>query len=720
MKSDYSMNNFWLFLLLCFCFQGAYSQKQANIWYFGNKAGIDFNASPPLIISNSAMETAYSCASIADEQGNLLFYTNGETVWNRNHQVMYNGEGLLGNIWANQGALIVPQPGAANLYYLFTVAAFKEPYHKEPAKAVNDGLRYSIIDINQADGMGAVISKNNLLYAPSTEKLTGVRAADCGFWLITHPYGNNEYWVYKISHTGLDTVPVISKVGLPHAVDKSRVNGVLDRNAYSRGQLKCSPDGAKLACVRSLSFGESTLEIFDFDASTGMLSNVKQLYLNPNFETNESSPIHYAAEFSPDNTKLYTASTKIWQFNLADIYPVAIEVGKSRGENFSSMQLAPDGKIYCTSRTPLNLISINSLSIIHKPNEIGLACNYALPQTNFDSGGRRINDGLPNFIQSYFSKVETDFTLNSICAGKSISFSGSSTLTNVSWQWDFGDPGSGYSNRATVQQPMHTFSKAGTFTVTLKATSACGESALSSKQVNLFPDPIIRFETDTLTQCYNQVPVEIIVPQFAGTSLQWAHGPDTPTILADKSGWYKATASNPCATRSDSLYLHIIPQATAYLPDDTIVCEGKFARLDAKNIGASYRWNTGETTQIIEVDRPGKYWVEIQNSCSVAIDTANLVFISQETGSFTTNVFTPNGDGLNDTFVNYVINSPGYRMRIVNRWGKEVFFSTNAVEHWDGRTRGQQALAGVYFYYITTRDCRGEPLQLKGSVTLLR
>lgn len=75
----------------------AYYPKQGNIWYFGDYAGIDFNGSTPVALTNSALFT-YDCASaISDPAGNLLFYSNGVTVWNKTHQVMNNGTGLLGN-----------------------------------------------------------------------------------------------------------------------------------------------------------------------------------------------------------------------------------------------------------------------------------------------------------------------------------------------------------------------------------------------------------------------------------------------------------------------------------------------------------------------------------------------------------------------------------------------------------------------------------------------
>jgi hypothetical protein len=99
------------------------SAQQNNIWYFGSYAGISFNrvkqGTIPYALNNSAMLTSEACASICDANGNLLFYTNGQTIYNRNHTVMVNGDGLNGHTSAFQGALIVPQPGSDSLFYVF-------------------------------------------------------------------------------------------------------------------------------------------------------------------------------------------------------------------------------------------------------------------------------------------------------------------------------------------------------------------------------------------------------------------------------------------------------------------------------------------------------------------------------------------------------------------------------------------------------------------------
>src|SRR5690349_14458742 len=108
------MTRFICFLLLfCGCTFKVLAQRETDNWYFGQNASLEFNQNGmPASFQNSAMSTMAGCASISDKQGNLLFYTDGETVWNRLHQVMLNGTGLGGSAQATQCSIIVPKPGS--------------------------------------------------------------------------------------------------------------------------------------------------------------------------------------------------------------------------------------------------------------------------------------------------------------------------------------------------------------------------------------------------------------------------------------------------------------------------------------------------------------------------------------------------------------------------------------------------------------------------------
>ena len=143
--------------------------KRAMHWYFGDKAGIDFSSGYPVSDTNGQMTVLEGNASIGDTNGNLLFYTDGKTVWNRNHILMMNGTGLgVGqNASPHDCAIIIPKPGDNNIYYIFTVDGWENQFQ--------NGLRYHMVDMTLDNGKGAIIQKNQLLFTPLTEQLAATK-----------------------------------------------------------------------------------------------------------------------------------------------------------------------------------------------------------------------------------------------------------------------------------------------------------------------------------------------------------------------------------------------------------------------------------------------------------------------------------------------------------------------------------------------------------------
>src|SRR5437764_1215512 len=114
------MKKILLIYLFLIC-TASFAQKEANNWYFGRNAGVTFNGGAPVAVTNGQLNTLEGCASISDANGNLLFYTDGIKVWNKNHVVMTNGTGLRGDPSSTQSGIIVPKPGSSTIYYIFTV-----------------------------------------------------------------------------------------------------------------------------------------------------------------------------------------------------------------------------------------------------------------------------------------------------------------------------------------------------------------------------------------------------------------------------------------------------------------------------------------------------------------------------------------------------------------------------------------------------------------------
>src|SRR5690606_37174163 len=203
----------WICLGLTVVITNAQSLKQGSQWHLGYHMAIDFTYEPPFVSNNSAIVTVgEQPSSICDENGKLLFYTNGATVWNRNHEVMLNGDSITSiRYLLTTSSVIIPHPGDGQLYYIFIANPWNGP--------VNEGIHYSVVDMSGDGGYGEVIQKRNNLVSIAGEGLSVVAdSEDKGFWVIGHGLFNNNYYAYKITETGISP-PIISTIGIVWNMD---------------------------------------------------------------------------------------------------------------------------------------------------------------------------------------------------------------------------------------------------------------------------------------------------------------------------------------------------------------------------------------------------------------------------------------------------------------------------------------------------------------------
>ena len=376
-----------------FCITFVHAQKQGNIWYFGNLAGIDFNSGSPIALTNGQIAFPPNeshnegSSAISDSSGTLLFYSDGMTLWNSNHQIMQNGTGLLGNFSSTQSSIIIPDPAnPSRSYYLFTVSS-----GLCCGSDINDGLRYSKIDMCIDNSLGGVLQteKNIKLVDTVAEKIAVTRHSNgTDYWILTHKFHSNEFWALHLSNLGIiDTV--VTSIGTSHTGDI----------AGSQGQLKFSSNGQKIAI--GASNGLNLLEIFDFDKETGAVSNHQSL----NRINNGSI---YGVEFSQDGSKLYALSSTfapfgmdIGQYDLSNGNLTAINASLTSVYNETTvvtnrgLQIGPDGKIYTISMRNTE----SYISVISNPNILGAGCNYQ--DQIISLGGRQGSYSLPSFISGF-------------------------------------------------------------------------------------------------------------------------------------------------------------------------------------------------------------------------------------------------------------------------------------------------------------------------------
>ena len=529
------------------------SAKQAEIWYFGEKAGIDFRSGVAVPLTDQDVMTAYKSGAVfSDSLGNLLCFTTGRKVWNRLDSLMPNATELNGDVGVNQPCILVPQPGDSMKIFLFTNDVLK---FKQDNSYTTEGFEYTSINMKLHNGLGdAQIYLNASLLNPACQKVSAVAHVNCrDFWIMAHKWDSDEFDAYLLDAGGIHQ-PVVSHTGSVQG------GGYKDQtNAY--GEMKFSPDGTKIALAVS---GTNLVELFDFDNSTGIVSNARS------YTNNVLNILPYGLDFSSDSKMLFVSLMQIFgngppatpsriiQFDLKNglVNPALIDT--SAGVRLGGMQVAPDGRIY-VARTVNIQVKMDSLDVIYNPTRPGTKCNYNSLNNNPDSrfflNGRKSIYGLPNFVQSYFNIPV--FTWDSVCYSDITSFHITNKANIDAVLWNFGD-----SATSTAPDPVHFYSKPGKYMVTLTETFN-GENFIDSALVTVYPKPVVNLGDSILL--YSGASINL---HGGGGYMEynWSNGLTDSVISVEKGGTYWVEVKDwHCCVNSDSvlvkLFQYFIPKA---------------------------------------------------------------------------------------------------------------------------------------------------------------
>jgi len=464
----------------------SFSQKEANVWHFGAGHSLDFNSGIPF---NSQMFTFEGSTSFCDEDGNLLFYSNGGgrlpisgqdggKIWNKNNQVMYDMQGAEGGGWsAAQSSVIVPAPGEPNVYYLFTMEELE--FYIDgvvPSEPNGRGLRYFKIDMTLNGGLGDVVEADVQLYDYSFEGLCAIRHAnETDYWILINQ-DTSGIGVYSVTQNGVQLSGVY-----PAPVSTSSSIIKASPFPFVPGQSCCN----KVMTQAGL---------FDFDLTTGILT----------FDTDLGGTATSYFEFSPNGQYLY--ATVFDQFNSTfQLIQYDIILAYSSGQDLSStaqviqnnfdgyyMQLAPDGKIYYTYTVlePTTGDIATALGTINCPNTSSptISLNvFSFPSDFITSFGFFALPNFPSWIfyNSYEAQIQFGPDTTFLCPGDTLLLNAGE---GTSWSWG-GDASTNTSQFYTVTSP-------GIFSATV--TSTCG---LGSDQIVVLP-------------CANEDPADSNIVEF--------------------------------------------------------------------------------------------------------------------------------------------------------------------------------------------------------------
>ncbi len=745
----------------------AHAQLENHIWYFGENAGINFNTNPPTPLQTGFVWREGMSTVCNPTTGEVLFSTNGASVWTRFNTLMPNGTGLLGNKDNSlQGVVVVPMIDSPSIYYIFSLEHQPTRLVIPPnTKPFSDGLLYySVLDMSLNNGLGDIVPgrKNILLDSLLGESLIAIPGSNCDVWLVGHKVDTTIFKAWHFDRYGFHPNPVISSPG-------NQISGL---GSFDKGCMASSPDGSMLA-ITAIGVsgappppGTTGSMVCRFNGATG---EVTDGVLVEDFSA-------YGIAFSPDNKLLYINNWDprergLAQYNLSTWSQAAIRSSKVQIDSgTTSTYLRRFGdKIYTHQQHR------RCLGSIEQPNTAGINCNYsdstitlfpgtrtfyalptdvvypfpkdtlkvrtdtalcAIPQPielAAPSGyeGYLWNDGSP--LQSKLiaepgtywvisgdychSRVDTFIvsrldTVFSVIDSFICPYDGEITLTApagyLSYLWD----DQSTNNTRSIQQP-------GLYWV--YAAEACVPridsfyiTEIDFSKLDLGPDSII---------C-NGEPVKLYA-EATGLSYLWQDGSTSDSLIAPESGTYWVKVWKGDCSFADTIHLSFINLPQNFLPDDTLLCREKpfFPNIP---LGPEQllSWNDGLTSINFPVVTEGTFYATISESICSVTDTIQVLRELCDCRFMIPNAFSPNGDGRNDTFrlvKEADCNLEDFELKIFNRWGQLIYRTTDPLSGWDGNLNGRQAEMGTYMYHCSfITSFSKEEHRYKGDLQLLR
>lgn len=483
-----NMKNNYLYICICLLLittVPSHAQKEANNWFFGYNCALTWKTTRswaatgmntpdstllglPTSLIGGALNTDEGCFSLSDSEGQLLCYSNGINIYNRNNQLMPNGSGMSGHNSSTQSGIVIPYPGQIDKYIAVTI-----DYN------TNDLMCYSVIDMSLQNGLGDIVStQKNIAFQGHSgllgETVTSVQHANgIDYWVLAPGRGDPTYLnAWLVTASGVSTTPITTT--LPFSNTVTNVSGT----------MKLTSDGNYFAWAtssyRKVLFGE-------FDPATGSFSNVKAIDNLYAYALEFSASAKYLYVSAPDVNGTYNPTGRmLYTYKFADLLNAADPNTVSRNEYqlsfIGTQQLGPDGRMYIASRGD------QFIYVIVNPEEYDNLKIFKL-ENNFLGVGRQSRLGLPSFASSWFKvnvQGEETFCVNTPQTFNLVMLLGMGTDIISHTEWDFGD-GSEIIKNYNVENPQtqtHTYTKAGDYTITVKMYRQSDGSEVTERRVS--------------------------------------------------------------------------------------------------------------------------------------------------------------------------------------------------------------------------------------------
>lgn len=305
--------------------------------------------------------------------------------------------------------------------------------------------------------------------------------------------------------------------------------------------------------------------------------------------------------------------------------------------------------------------------------------------------------------------VTTNFAV--ICPGDQAVLTSSTSIPGGTYTW--------LPNNQTTSSISESPTASTNYTV-VYTVDGCSASAIAA--VNMKPVPVLSVNSGSV--CEGSALLLLANASIAGGTYVWQPGGETtPSISQSPSTATSYTVSytvNGCsASALASIGIYPDPDA-AVNPSASSVAPGDEVSIVASG-GTSYLWNTGASTSQILMKplETTTYCATVTNANGCKREACVEVLVRAESTLYIPNVFTPNGDGINDEFYVSSYNLSEFDIKIFNRWGQLLFQTNDPLKGWDGTFRGQ-TVAGVYVFILKAKGNDGSEYHKSGHVTLIQ
>ncbi len=541
-----TLKTYWFLIFLSLLNSlNLYAQREADNWILNAGAGLNFTTGDPVPLFINSPLYFHDGAIMSDSLGDILFYFDGNTVWNRNDEVMLNGDGILPEDVPGfaQSAIAFPKPNSDFQYYIFSISSQYSP----------DGIYYSIVDMTLDGGFGGVTTVKNIKLTAANNAVEHLfvlkNSKGDGYWVITRLFNDDRYASFKVDATGVNPLPIYSSTG------------VYRDYLESEGPVKVSPDKKYLvSCYWTHSYGPlNNFEVCTFNAETGQINFL--YYISKWSGTGNSYATPSDCEFSPDSKYLYIAYENIVTWSGAALYQYNMELTADsaafdnsgimvRANAPHSIQLSNDGRIYsgCLNDTcadPWN----KYISVINKPWESGIACDF--DTLTIYCGGKHHAWDCPNILLDYLYRFEWE--AENYCQGTPVHFIPHFIPEPDSLEWFFDEfaPGN-YSNELS---PTYTFQNAGIHEVEVDIWYPTGRFEHTSREIEIYPTPqpdlgpdIVICEGTTVTLNAN-----CTADMYSWSTSQF--GRPEITVMDSGTYWVRASFFETGCTGSDTIHV---------------------------------------------------------------------------------------------------------------------------------------------------------------------